>query len=221
MKRLSIPLLTAVFLGLSAPANAAIIGAVGATIDVGGPGFGSISDTFDQSGLRANYVSGVTDFDTFVANTKHDWVFAGNEWFSNLNTTSARVTYDLGSIRTIDKMALWNDEAAGMGKLDLLVSNDGVTFSNLLLGLVPTDNFAQADYAADVFGFGATSFRYISMAMSECPQVLRDEGPAFPSCAIGEVAFNEVGVIPVPASLPLIFSGLLLLGGVRRLRRKS
>jgi hypothetical protein len=54
-----------------APANALMVGATSATINSGGPGFGSISDTFNQNGLSSNYISGVTDFDTFVPSTSH------------------------------------------------------------------------------------------------------------------------------------------------------
>ncbi len=40
--------------------------AVGAVINAGGGGFGSINDTFNQNGLSSNYVSGVDDFDIFM-----------------------------------------------------------------------------------------------------------------------------------------------------------
>jgi hypothetical protein len=197
------------------PAQAAIIGAVSGTINSGGPGSGTLTETLDQSGLSANYIPGVTDFDSFVATTTHTAAFFGNEWFGEEFTNSASVTYDLGSVKLINKMALWNEESSGIGLLDLLVSSDGVNFSTLLSGLMPTDN-SESSYFADVFTFATTSFRYIQMDMSRCPQPLILA--SFESCAIGEVAFNQVAAIPVPAAGWLMIAGL---GGLAALRRRK
>ena len=200
--------------GALLPANAAIIGAVSGVITSGGPGFGTLTETLDQSGLSATYTSGVTDFGTFVAGTTHTPIFAGFEWFSEFGSTTASVTYNLGAKLLIDKMALWNEESSGIGLLDLLVSDDGITFTSLLAGLLPTDNPVAA-YSADVFAFGATAFQFIRMDMSKCPQPLPG---SFPSCAIGEVAFNQVAAVPVPAGGLLLLAAL---GGLGLLRRRN
>jgi hypothetical protein len=175
-------------------------------INSGGPGFGTLTETINQAGLLSNFVSGVTDFDTYLAtNPLHTLVFAGNEWFSNSGTTSASVTYDLGSLTNIDRLALWNEESSGIGTLDLLHSSDGINFAPLALGLKPTDN-PLANYPADVFSFASVNTRYIRFDMSDCPQ----PNPAsFPSCAIGEVAFRKANV-PEPASV----LGLLAIGAL-------
>lgn len=199
-------------LGTLMPANASIIGAVGGVINSGGPGFGNLADTYNQNGLSANYISGVTAFDSFVASTTHTSVFSGYEWFSNQGTTTASVTYDLGDTTLINKFALWNEESSGIGLLDLLVSTDGVSFTSLLSGLTPTDN-PLADYGADVFGFATTGFRYLQMNMSGCPQ---NNPGTFAACAIGEVAFNKVAAVPVPAGGVLLFGGIAALAALRR-----
>jgi len=193
----------------------AIISAVGGTINSGGPGFGTLTETFDQSGLSSGYTSGVTDFDTYIASgPTHTTTFAGFEWFSNSGTTSASVTYDLGGIFSIDALALWNEETSGIGSLDLLTSTDGVIFTPLLSGLLPTDH-DLVDYAADVFSFGAVSAQYIQFDMSGCPQPIVG---TFPSCAIGEVAFRQAGdaQVPVPGTILLLGLGLAGLGVARR-----
>jgi|1_EtaG_2_1085319.scaffolds.fasta_scaffold00001_534 hypothetical protein len=201
-------------------ANAgAILSAVGGTINSSGPGFGSLQDTFDQSGLLSGYTSGVTDFDTYIGtNPLHTSTFAGNEWFSNSGSNTASVTYDLGAVYSIDALALWNEEAAGIGLLDLYGSSDGVNFSLLSGGVTPTDHPTHPyDYSADVFGFGAALLQYVRLDMSRCPQQPGD----FDSCAIGEVAFRQATQVPEPGTLALLALGLGGLVTVGRRKHKE
>lgn len=197
-----------------------IIRPVAATINSGGSGFGDIADTYNGAGLSTNFVSGVTDFDAYIgAGPTHSYLFADREWFSNLGTTSASVTYDLGGVFGIDRLALWNDEISGIGLLNLLGSIDGSTFAAFATGLTPTDNPEATDYGADVFAFATQSVRYVRFDMSRCPQP--DPG-SFDSCAIGEVAFRAAAIssVPEPSTYLLMGTGLLALGGVAANRRK-
>ena len=115
-------------------------------------------------------------------------------------------------------MALWNEESSGIGLLDLLWSIDGTTFSSLLTGLTPTDNTVGSNYFADVFGFATTSLQYVRMDMSRCPQPLPG---SFSACAIGEVAFNQVAAVPVPAAGLMLLGALGGLGLMRRRRHAA
>jgi F5/8 type C domain/PEP-CTERM motif len=191
-----------------------ILSPTSAVINSGGPGFGDINNTLNHAGLLVGFTSGVTDFDTYMAaNPLHTFIFACCEWFSEANTTSASVTYDLGAASNIDALALWNEESSGIGTLNLFTSLDGISFSLLVAGLLPTDhNHGDFDYPADVFSFGSVNARYIRFDMSDCPQPDND----FPSCAIGEVAFRTAAA-PEPGSLALLGIGL----GALVLRNRS
>lgn len=199
-----------------------VVAPISGVINSGSPGFGSLSNTYDQSGLSAGYTSGVTSFATYMgASPTHTYVFSGYEWWSNAGTSTASVTYNFGSIWSFSSFALWNEEEVGIQALDLYYSTDGVSFYALSLGLAPTNNPLFTDYGADVFGFAPTAAQYIRLDMSGCPQdgssIYSDFG-----CAIGEVAFGATPteVVPEPATMTLLATGLAGMAAARR-RKKT
>jgi len=202
------------------PASAdVILGAIAGTINSGGLGFGSLAHTFDQSGLSSNYLSGVTDLDAYLGLApSHGSDFQLFEWFSDLGTSEASVTYDLGAVHTIGRIALWNEDASGIGLLSLYGSTDGIGFSPVALNLAPTNNPIDNPYRADVFGIGSAVLRYIRFDMSECPQPGPDAAPA---CSIGEVAFAESAGVAEPAAIALLGLGLTAVAVLRRRRRRA
>jgi hypothetical protein len=218
--RFFVPLLVVTALGgLNSAAVAAVMitGAVSATVNSGGTRPGTnINDTFNQNGLSGPYVSDVTPFQPYVSNTSHTLVFIGFEWFSLQGTTTASVTYDLGELDVIDGVALWNEEASGIGILDLFWSPDNSTFTSWATGLTPTNNPFNLPYLADVFDLTPVNARYVRFDMSNCPQP--PIGVSFPSCSIGEVAFRdpEVAAVPEPTILTLLGIGLAGLVAMRR-----
>lgn len=197
-----------------------IIGATSAVVNKSGPGdpSGSIISTYNQSGLSTPYVSGVTNFDAYLAGGPfHTTLYSRFEWFGNSGTTDALVTYDLGQLFNIDRLALWNEEFAGIGLLNVLGSTDGVTFSTIGAGFKPTNNvYLGNPYFADVFALTPTSLRYVRLDASGCPQP--DGGP-YTACSIGEVAFRTAApAVPEPATWAMMIAGMGLVGATMRRR---
>ncbi len=189
-----------------------IISPVSAVVNSGGTGAGNIINTINQSGLSPGFISGVTIFDTYLGGSPlHNDATTG-EWFSNTGTTSAVVTYDFGAPSIIDRLALWNEDSAGIGRLDLYQSLDGVTFIPLKLNIIPTNNPIGSPYPAQVITFPLTNARYVRFNMSDCPQ----SPSSVTACSIGEVAFRTPsGPEPFPRTPePSTLVGLLLLGGL-------
>ncbi len=215
--------LTSLTMGMASfvkPAEAVIISPVSATASSEFSADFDIGNTIDQSGLSIGFTSGVTDFDTYIAsNPTHTVIAPGFEWFTPEDVTTATVTYDLGSVFSIDRLALWNEEGAGINNFNLLSSTDGVNFSTILSGVSPVDN-PFTDYPAEVISFGSSvDAQFIQFDITSCPQV----PTTFNGCAIGEVAFSQGTTQPIPFEAETSIALALLGGymGVKKFRQRK
>ena len=195
------------------PAEAAvIISPVSATASSQINPTGNIGNTIDQSGLSIGFTSGVTDFDTYIASDPiHNANVLADEWFSAIGTTTATVTYDLGSVFTLDRLALWNEDFTGIGNFNILSSTDGVNFSTILSGVSPIDNPSAINYPVEVINFGSSvDAQFIQFDITSCPQN---------RCGIGEVAFSQ----PIPFEAETSVALALLGGymGVKKFRQRQ
>lgn len=180
------------------------------------PGY-DVNNLINQSGLTAGFVSGVSDFDTYMAgNPGHSWALEG-EWFTTFDQPGAVLNMDLGAVFKVLRLALWTDEYWGAGKVTIATSLDGVTYGDVGEGL-PTDwATGPQDYPADVFALAPSTARYVRLTLSDCPQPKSASGGG---CGLGEIAF-EAGGVPEPATWAMMIAGFGVLGAAARRRRTA
>jgi hypothetical protein len=173
----------------------------------------------NHSGLLTDYFSGISDFDLYIAgDPQHAENGKFAEWFSEQGQTGAVLTFDMGSVMLLDRLALWNEEALGAGLVSVALSADGTAYA-AMGSFSPTDwPFYFPSYGADIFAFSATPAQFIQLTLSGCPQP-----DAFPGigdgCGLGEVAFRQaVSAVPEPFTLAVFGFGLAGMSLMRRRR---
>ncbi len=171
-----------------------------------------IGNTINQSGLSTNFVSGVTDFDTYLAgNPLHNYLADNNEWFTPLNVTSSTIIYDLGAVYSIARLTLWNEEFSGIASMSVSTSVDPSFATSSSVGVfAPANNPFDQDYAAQVFDLTDTTARYVQLVVT---------GPQVPNqgnyVSMGEIAFETLApTTAVPEPSTLISGGLAALVGL-------
>jgi hypothetical protein len=218
----------------SASASTVIVSPVAATAtSTNGINDLDIGNTIDHSGLTIDFTSGVTDFDSYIdLDPYHRSLATGNEWFGAQTRNHETLWFDLGSIMRVDRLAFWNEEFAGISSFDLSYSTDNLTFASLG-NFTVTNNPGAAGtagatqpywYLPDVLTFAAVDMRYFSIYTNKCPSA---GSLGYFGCSLGEIAVGAesssatTGAVPLPATLPLISSGLLVFGLLARRRKQA
>lgn len=154
--------------------------------------FGSPNSLINGSNLSAAYTSGVTNFDTFVGSTTHNFFQGGNfngDWVSGFGTTLGNVDFNMGSVVTLDRIAVWNwggSDPLSLRAFKLWTANNSAFTGKTLLGTFSTSNYtANASVnPADVFSFAQTTNQYFRM------EITQNNGSS-QFTGLGEVAFRQ------------------------------
>jgi hypothetical protein len=215
---LTIPILgrcarTLLFLFLGGTANATVV--LGPT-DVQGTspdsnsGFG-VDALINQSGLSANYTSGVTDFSAFTSTTRANYRAYGGSLFTNVAGIGGLGSFylDLGNVFSVSAGATWGQDGgtATMTAYDLFYSDTfGSAGSRTLVGRF------SAGVSPNAFAhtFSAVNARYFEL------DVVSNGG--FGGTRVNELVFGgqAVAAVPEPSTLALFGIGLFGMGLARR-----
>lgn len=205
--------------GASVPAAAAatkILQPISVTIEAGGTANGQLPQLMINGfGLNRAYVSGLSDFDEFLANNPLHNRGPFTEWLSAEQQSSARITFDFGQFVTIDKLAIWDEDASSVSRF--VLSAPGRARFATLANVDTIPGFSTA-YGAQVFALAPVTTRFLTFDLEGC-----NRGGQFnwPGCGIGEVMFRAApaAAVPEPASWALMIVGLGLAGAAARNRR--
>lgn len=163
----------------SAAQAGTILQPTGATTDMGFFFTFEPGRAIDQSGLATGYVSGVTDFDTYVASTgtANGTGSSFTTWFSGAGNTTGNFDFDLGGLYTIEAFALWADpQTVGqtVNSFNLLADTNASFTSPVLLGSFTAQDGTgfgnNASNFGQIFRFTATTASHVRM------QILSNHG---------------------------------------------
>lgn len=180
-----------------------------------------VSGMTTQSGLSTGYVSGVTDFATYIAGGVTHVTFAspGTTWLSTSPTPSFPIflDFDLGSTLNVLQLALWNGTGgndAAVNGLSVFTSNSADFSVQTAAGAFSNPLGSGGLEPATVFDLIDSSARYVRVRI--------DSYYGNGCCVgIGEVAFDSTapgGTVSLPGTLALVGLGFAALGVSSRRR---
>lgn len=178
---------------------------------------GEIGRTIDQSGLSIGYTSGVTDFDAYVGSSPwHTDIFFGNEWWVDDGSTTDVLIYDLGAVYMVDRVALWNEESAGLDSVTVTTATASDFSDAMGGGGFTATEWVSGWYLPDVHTLagGVRATRYVRLDVTADPTPSNTGLGGVPYLSMGEFA---VSAVPEPATFAALGLGAAVL--LRRRKR--
>ena len=208
------------FVGVNA-ANAGVIQSPTAVIEntIGDALGFEIVHAIDQSGLSLAFVSGVTNFDTYLGgNPTHSEPLSSDAWFSPFGPVTGFIDFDFGSSLIISRLALWNEDNAGVSSMRIFTSNDSSFGSSTLVGTFSPANSPGSPVSAQVFDLIDTTAQYVRLEIlashwNDSPDLVGIDEIAF------DVSTTTQSGVPEPSSVMLIGTGVAALVTMSRLKR--
>ena len=212
-----VSLALAIFLAIAFDARAEVVLSASSVISAPPVLTGySFDRTIDQSGLTIGYVSGVTDFNTYVGlSPTHVGSNSPENFAASPTTVPQNVDYDLGATYPVVRMAFWNYPFNTLGpvsSLDVYTANNASFTGAFFAGsFLPADDAASDVNQVQVFDVADSNARYIRLRVTG-----QTTTNAF---GYSEVAF---GVVPEPFTVGYIAVAVVtFLGTSGRTRRRS
>ncbi|WNO11176.1 hypothetical protein [Teredinibacter sp. KSP-S5-2] len=173
----------------------------------------NLSNVIDQSGLRWNYTSGVTDFDFYLSSNTDGRPPISHENVAEYGLGFAEGVSDIslllgfGELVTIESLALWNRATGSQGikTFSLTASTDASFSSEIFIGnfFADTGLNYSGDSLAQTFEFTPVSASFVRMDISSHYGNL---GVSF-----DELAFERHVNVPEPNPLFLFVISTLLI----------
>jgi PEP-CTERM motif-containing protein len=174
---------------------------------------GDILHTIDQTGLSPTFISGVSDFDTYIAGgPTHVSPDGSNAWAGTVAALPIDLDFGLGGTYSIGDLALWTSyQGFSINRFTVFTANNAG-----FVGAVNVGSFDANDtlppMAAQIFSLAPSVGSFLRL------EILSDEGA--PSVNLAEIGVEvSPAAVPEPASLLLLGTGLAAVAR-RRLRRR-
>jgi|JI6StandDraft_1071083.scaffolds.fasta_scaffold304640_1 hypothetical protein len=169
----------------------------------------AIENTYDQSGLSLGYVSGSTDFDSYLASGPTHAADGINVWVSTPGDAAPVITHDLGAMFMTSAASVWVADYLPPALADFWGSPDGAAWVLLDDDVALLAPGVGVDAPAQLVSWAPQAMRYLQMRMTCRPN---DD-----ACGIGEIAVRgEIAEISEPGSLAMLLLAGAALGWQRR-----
>ena len=174
---------------------------------------GAIVHTIDQTGLSTPFISGVTDFDVYIAgNPTHASPGPTNAWSGNAGSLPINLDYDLGATYTVETLALWTSfQGFSINRFQVFTA-DNAGF----VGAINVGSFDANDtippMVAQIFDLTDTTAQFLRL------HILSNEGAG--AVNLSELAV-ETNSVPEPLLTTLLATGIVATLGRRRHQHRA